>query len=225
MSALALHGVFVIETPGAHEVGRQCPCATSDDLILHQRLRAWPDAEPVMPVEQSLIHAARCLDAEGAAICLESALNKKLIGPDDLPSIMAGLPARKRSAIGPLDGRAMSGPETRVRRLFERRGVQVTAQFPLPDGGFVDMLVGERLMIECDSRSHHTDPMTFANDRHRDQRNVSLGYTVIRLTYQDVMDNWTATREMLLSLLRRGVHRAPRPQRRRRTGPPDEPAG
>lgn len=225
VSALAVHGVFVVETPGPHEVGRQCSCATSDELILHQGLRAWPDGEPIMPVAQSLIHAGRCLDAEGAAVCLESALNKKLIGPDDVPSILAGLPARKRLAIGTLDGRAMSGPETRVRRLFERRGVQITPQFPLPDGGFADMLVGERLIIECDSRGHHTDREAFANDRHRDQHLVLLGYTVVRLTYQDVMDNWTTTREMLLSLLRRGVHRAPRPHRRRRIGLPDRSPG
>ena len=215
VSALALHGAFVVETPGPHEVGRQCRCTTSDSPILHPRLRAWPDDEPVMPVRQALDHMCRCLSAEGAAITLESALNKKLITTDDLSEILVGLPHRKRLAIGTPDGRAMSGPETRVRRFFERRGVRVTPQFPLPGGGYADMLVGELLLVECDSRTHHTDSRAFASDRRRDQRNVLLGYTVVRLTYHDVMEDWVSTQEFLLTLLRRGAHRKPRTQRGR----------
>lgn len=213
VSALVLHGVFVIETSGVHVVGRQCRCTAHEGKIHHPGLRRWPDAEPILPILHALTHACRCLDAEGAAIALESALNKELIRSDDVPAIFDRLPVRKRKAIGDPDARAMSGPETRVRRFFEKRGVKVQPQFPLPDGGFADMLVGERLLIECDSKSHHTDAKAFAADRHRDQRNVARGYMVVRLTYQDVMDNWLTTQRFLLGLIRRGAHRLPRPRR------------
>ena len=216
VSALAYHGVFVPEVPGIHEVGRQCTCAGGEHLIPHPTLRAWPDAEPILAPRPALAHAVACLDPEGAAIVLESALNLGLVTGDDLPAILDPLPLRTRRAIGTPDGRAMSGPETRVRRFLERRGVKVIPQFPMPDGGFVDMLVGERLIIECDSRAHHTDPATFTSDRHRDQRYTLLGYTVLRLTYQDVMVNWATTCQLLIALLRRGVHRASRSQRRSR---------
>lgn len=213
VSALALHGVFVPETPGVHEVGRQCRCVSPEGVIEHRGLRAWPDTEPILPVRWALGDAARCLDADGAAMVLESALNKRLVDDTDVTLILTALPQRKQLAIGTPDERAMSGPETRVRRFLERRGVAVVPQFPLPDGGFADMLVGEQLLIECDSRAHHTDPRAFAADRRRDQRNVLRGYTVVRLTYQDVMDNWSTTQQLLIALIRRGAHRRTRYQR------------
>ena len=213
VSALALHGVFTIETHAVHEVGVQCRCTSGDGVIHHRPLRRWPDGEPVLPVGHALAHACRCLSAEGAAMSLESALNKRLVDEQEVAMILEELPERKRLAIGTPDARAMSGPETRVRRFLQRRGVKVTPQFPLPGGGFADLLVGECLLIECDSRSHHTDPRAFSADRARDRRNVLLGYTVVRFTYQDVMDNWATTRAQLLALIRRGAHRLPRSRR------------
>lgn len=67
--------------------------------------------------------------------------------------------------------------------------------------------MGDALVIECDSRSHHTGPRNYANDRRRDQRLVALGYRVIRLTYEDVMVAWEATKEMMVALIRAKRHR------------------
>lgn len=209
-SALNVHGVFVPESPWPHEVGRQCSCRTPAGVIEHRPLRRWPDDEPVLPLRASLRHAVSCLGAEGAAIVLESALNKGFITVGESTELTAHLSLKQLRAIGRVDGRSMSGPETRVRRFLERQGVEVQPQFHVASVGFVDMLVGDRLVIECDSIAHHTGSSNYAADRRRDQALAALGFQVIRLTYQDVMQNWDQTRELLRHLIRRGIHRRPR---------------
>lgn len=75
--------------------------------------------------------------------------------------------------------------------------------------GRVDFLVGQCLVIEVDSRAHHTDPENYHRDRLRDQRLVSRGYIVIRLTYEQVMFDLAATIERIVPLIARGAHRRP----------------
>lgn len=107
----------------------------------------------------------------------------------------------------------MSGSETRVRRSLERRGVRVQPQYAIEGVGFIDMLVGDRLIIECDSVEYHTDAEAYARDRARDQACVQMGYLVVRLTYQDVMVRWEQTERLILDLIRQRVHLNPRRRR------------
>ncbi|MGA4508060.1 hypothetical protein ACQB6R_03395 [Propionibacteriaceae bacterium G1746] len=209
LSALSLHGVFTPRVAERHEVGRQCRCQPRRGVVEHLPLRAWPDDHPILSLHDSLADALRCLNAESSAVVLESALHRRLLHPDDLPALLDPLSQRQRRAIGRLDARAMSGSETRVRRFFERRGVKVRPQFPLPGGGYADLLVGERLLIECDSLAHHTDLAAFAGDRHRDQRNLLAGLLTLRLTYDDVWVAWEATKRLFGEILRTHLHRAP----------------
>lgn len=212
VDALRLHGVWVPPTSGRHQTApfgaRAAPAVGHPGVIAHPRLRTWPDDQPILPVAMAASHAARCLAPLDAAAVLDSIAHQGLLDCPELDAVLHGLPDRTRRLIGPISSRSMSGTETRVRRLFEKRGVEVVAQWWVDGVGYVDLRVGERLIIECDSRAHHAHPAGYATDRLRDRRLVALGYQVVRLTWEDVMLRWDETSQFLLDLVRRRVHRA-----------------
>ncbi|WP_299573327.1 DUF559 domain-containing protein [uncultured Williamsia sp.] len=83
----------------------------------------------------------------------------------------------------------------------------MTTQHRVPGVGRVDLLVGERLVIEVDSHAHHTGVERYEADRARDRRLVQLGYVVLRLSYHQVVHDWPETEKVVLDLIRRREHR------------------
>jgi very-short-patch-repair endonuclease len=53
--------------------------------------------------------------------------------------------------------------------------------------GRVDLVIGDRLVIECDSREFHDKADSYAADRARDLELLRQGYREIRLTYAQVV--------------------------------------
>ena len=216
MSALEHHGLWVPPHHGRHEASLRAGRSTGDRsaqrgaAVAHRYLRSWPDDGPLLPVRYALEHAAHCVDPEDLAILLESAANSGLLPLQEIGALVAGLPGRTRRAIGTVCPWAQSGTETRVRRFVARLGARVAPQPSLLPDEFMDMLVGELLVIECDSRRHHEDPEADANDRRRDQELVRRGYTVLRLTWEDVMLTWDRTQDLLRKIIAAERHRAPR---------------
>lgn len=82
----------------------------------------------------------------------------------------------------------------------------VRAQVEIPGVGRVDLLIGRRLVIECDSRAHHTGEAAYESDRTRDRKLVRMGYLVIRLTYQQKLNDWPNVEADILALIRRDEH-------------------
>lgn len=215
VDSLALAGVQVPLTQGVHVVGRRgARLRLPTGAVAHLGVRTWPDTEPAMPLRLALVHASRCLPPRDLGITLDSVTHLALLGSGEIEEFVRTLPGRTRRAIGTVEPRAESATESRVIRDIRQHGVQVRPQWMVPGVGRTDMLVGERLIIECDSVAHHTALPRYAADRRRDRLLVGLGYVVVRLTWEDVMLRWPETWEYLLALLRRGVHRAPRGRRR-----------
>lgn len=97
-----------------------------------------------------------------------------------------------------------------VRVMLSSRGVPVRPQVHVPGVGRVDLLVGESLIIECDSEEHHAGIID--KDRRRDMMARRLGYTVVRLSWQQVWCTWEETRAFLADLIRTRRHlMRPRP--------------
>lgn len=219
--ALELYGFWVPRQRGSHEARRRVGPSGGDSsatgvsgVVLHAPvLRSWPDEHPVLPLLVALEHAVHCLDADHAAVVLESGLNRRLISADQAREVCRSLSRKKRRQIFPLSQTAESGTETVVRRALLRRGFPVRAQVVIPGVGRVDLLVGEKLIIECDSVAHHSDPRKYSEDRGRDLAARRRGYTVLRLTYENVMVTWERSLQDLLVMLRRGDHRLARSRR------------
>lgn len=140
---------------------------------------------------------------------LESSLNLKKVTPAAARRILEEGAGQKRRLLSHLDLGAGSGSETRVRFFLQKRRFPVRSQVFLPEVGYVDLLVGRSLVVECDSHAHHSDP---ENDRRRDMAARRSGYTVIRLSYAHIHVTWDRTQEFLLQVLRSRRHlRSPQP--------------
>ena len=80
-------------------------------------------------------------------------------------------------------------------------------QVTLAPGLRVDLVIGERLVVEVDGREHHSDPSAFERDRIRDARLTALGYRVLHFSYSQVMHNWPAVEAAILAAVGHGDHR------------------
>src|SRR5690625_2396671 len=211
ITAAEMHGLWVPASKKVHEVGLRRESGSSESAVTWHRpiVRAWPDDEPIMPLRIALVHAAHCLPPWEAAALLESALERWQLGPDEVSEILREIPPTRRRALGRISTRAGSGSETRVRRHLERRGVRVREQVVVPGVGRVDLIAGDRLIIECDSLAHHASVSGYHEDRRRDRMSLKGGYLVLRLTWHDIWQDWSKTCELLADLIGKRVHRGP----------------
>ena len=92
-----------------------------------------------------------------------------------------------------------------MRLFFVKRGIPVQAQAEIAGVGLVDLLVGDRLIVECDSQAHHGET-NYENDRRRDLAARDLGFTTLRLSYQQIWKHWPATQQSLIHEIRARRH-------------------
>ncbi|WAC66595.1 type IV toxin-antitoxin system AbiEi family antitoxin domain-containing protein [Agrococcus sp. SL85] len=209
-SALRLRGAWVPQGSGSH--------------VRRARHRSGASCRPFGPsvpvrsavddLETAVRCAFRCGDREALVVVLDSLLHRRLATMDELRSWAANAPARVRALLALLDGRAESGTESMLRlRLWQLR-IGVRIQVRVLPGMRVDLLVGERLVIECDSREHHTDAAAYERDQERDRRLVARGFVVLRLSYRQIHEEWPAIERDILAIIRRGDHRFARRNQR-----------
>ncbi|BBX04986.1 hypothetical protein MMOR_59220 [Mycolicibacterium moriokaense] len=158
-------------------------------------------------MEVAVACAANCLGAEGLVVVLDSMLNKRMIDMADAKSIVAASRYARLNLAERCDASSESGTESMIRLRLRAEGIQLRSQVMIPGVGRVDFLVGTRLIIEADSREHHL--AKYQVDRTRDRVATGLGYLVIRLTYEDVVDCWAVVIEDIRSVIRRREHQRP----------------
>lgn len=109
--------------------------------------------------------------------------------PDELDELFAALPNRYRALRPLLDPRAESGTETLVRLILRALGLRFEVQVDIRGVGRVDFVVQGWLIIECDSRAHHSDWEAQRRDRRRDLAAAEAGYVTLRLLAEDILWN------------------------------------
>jgi hypothetical protein len=121
-----------------------------------------------------------------AIAVLDSMLKRSAMTRAEIEFAAAGLPRRLRRLLALVDPRAESGTESIVRVLLAQDGIIATPQVRVPftDLERLDLVVGDRLVIECDSRAHHSTPADLDRDNARDLMLTALGYYVIRIRYR-----------------------------------------
>ena len=176
---------------------------------------------------RSLAEMFRCAGIVPAMIALESALNRGELPMQAVESVRALAPAWASRWIDQARAESDSGLETIARLLLHRMRVPVRTQVYLPGVRRVDLLVGDRLIIELDGRAFHSAG-DFENDRKQDLELALRGYLVVRLSYRMVVVDWDSTHRSVRELVARGLHRWNRsvrelgafsPRQRRRRGP------
>lgn len=208
VSALRLHGVWVPAGDAVHiRLARGARrLSTRYCLPFGPNI---PLSGAVDDVRTSVLCAVRCLDPEGAVVVLDSVLNLGHATVEDLREWLSTCPQKVKDLLARCD-LAEAGTESMVRLRLRSLGIRVRPQAWITAHMRVDLLIGDRLIVECDSVEHHTSSAAYEADRRRDRELMAMGYRVIRLTYRQIHEEWPAIEQSLLTIIRAGQHRWPR---------------
>jgi very-short-patch-repair endonuclease len=155
----------------------------------------------------ALAHIADCQPVDAAVATFDSAVRKGLVSLEELQRLASVRRGRFAVVVPLVSELSDSGLEsiTRVRLGWE--GVDCREQVVI-DGHAVDLLIGDRLVIQLDGKQHLEDPVQLERDRWQDRRLRRMGYTVLRYGYADVIRNWDATWAEIRSHLAQHAHLA-----------------
>jgi very-short-patch-repair endonuclease len=185
------------------------------DLVKHRVCVHYRSVDPSRthrygPARDSLISSIaemfRCSGTIPAMVALESALNRRVLPQQALESIRSIVPVWAKRQLDLADPESDSGLETIARLLFERMGVHVRSQVRIEGVRAVDLLVGDRLIIELDGREFHSGE-EFTRDRVQDLELSLRGYLVVRLSHRMVTQDWDRIHRAVRQLVIRGLHR------------------
>lgn len=182
----------------------------------HSRVRTTPAttvhwATPVVPrdpdavedsIENVLALIATCQPHDHALAAWESALNRGIVDFARLERLE--LSPAARGILREAQPYADSGLETIFSTRLRRLGVQTRSQIWIL-GHHVDHLIGERLVFQIDG-GHHVDRQRRSDNEH-DAALRLLGYTVFRVGYHQVIDDWPSVQWLVMQAIAQGLHR------------------
>ncbi|MGV8895471.1 MAG: DUF559 domain-containing protein [Rhodoglobus sp.] len=174
-------------------------------VIVHWRARLTPPEQARAPLD-ILKDMSGCETPEFTIAAVDSAIRLGLITLGEWLDFIPFLPRRLGNLLATVDGHSGSITESLCRVRLRPLGITPILQFKVAGVGFVDMLIGERLIIEIDGRQYHTDSGQFEQDRQRDARLSILGYRVLRFSYRQVMHHWAQVKGSILAAIARGDH-------------------
>lgn len=211
ISLLKLSGIWLIDD------GRLHVCVPRDSHVRGGRSGTTrhyaADGQPVTkavtdPLVWAFVHLASCQPRDNVIVSLDSALTMGLLSRDDLEVIRMLLPVMKRYYIDLVDGSCQSGLETKCRLALRARRIRYRTQARIPRVGHVDILIGDRLVIELDGIGYHTGEQV-EKDRRRDLELHRQGYIVLRVSYSMLMFEWESVFSVILQYVERRAHRWP----------------
>lgn len=203
-SALRLQGVWVLDGDDVHVgLGGHGRAQRADGCVRHWSGHA-PAGFPMDDVLTALDQLTRCASLVPIVICADSIANLVLAREEAVLTVLRRTVIGRRAAEL-FDGSSQSGIETITRVALRRRRVRLRPQAPIAGVGFVDLLVGDRLVVELDGQQWHRGS-GFEEDRRRDLVLIARGYLVVRVSYQQVTKSWVDVERELLTIIRRGDH-------------------
>lgn len=218
ISAAAARVVLTCVTAAAHlewwDVGEKKPhlaaAPHSHPILTCPTKVHWN--EPIVPRKPGqlidstinvLTAVAECRPFEQAVTIWEAALRLGVAKPD----VMRAVPLRPR-ASAVLDAArpyADAGTESILFHRLTWLGLPMRRQTWIL-GHRVDLLIGERLVIQIDG-GHHVDAQR-ASDNEHDAELRLAGYHPIRVTYWQLMHDWPRVQELILHAIAQGLHLA-----------------
>ncbi|HEY9311532.1 type IV toxin-antitoxin system AbiEi family antitoxin domain-containing protein [Williamsia sp.] len=212
VSALRFHKIWVPPGQGQAHVRVSKHGKQQRGRFCQGHGRPVPVTTAVDPIPVALGCAARCLGDEDWIVVCDSVLNSAESTVPELQAQMGVLPVRLRELMARCDPSSQSGTESITRLRLRAAGFAVEVQPGIAYVGRVDLRVG-RLLIECDSKAHHTSLENYQNDRRRDRRALVERWLTMRITYDDVLYGWDEVLADIRSITRTDRHRIRRHNR------------
>lgn len=160
-------------------------------------------------VLSALLGMAMCESPELVVAAVDSALRRGLMTANGWSTAIEPLPRRLRRLLARVDARSESITESVARFRLQALGINTRRQVKIRGVGFVDLLIGDALVIELDGREWHNDEDRFEKDRRRDALLSIRGYRVLRFSYKQVFERWSEVRAAIeASIARDDHHRA-----------------
>jgi very-short-patch-repair endonuclease len=172
---------------------------------------AWSDRGA--PGTRSVASPAVCLrgialreSAAAAFASAESALFTGNISRAQLRRMVASLPRSRRGLLQLAGSRSESGGESLLAYRLLRARLGFEQQRVIAGVGRVDVVIGDRLVIEVDGAGFHTDIASFEQDRRRDALLSALGFRVLRFSYRQVEQRPGEVMSAIRGAIARGDH-------------------
>lgn len=213
VTAARAMGIWVLNGNEFHVVPRSHNARFRADRAAPEAVLHWTP-EPIEPDRHRLVvesgrnalaHIARCQPLDAAVASFDSAVRLGMISIEELERLASVHGGRFGDVVALVTGKADSGLETLTRVRLAWAGIGCREQV-LIDGHQVDLLIGDRLIIQLDGTQHLKDPVQLARDRRQDRRLKLMGYTVLRYGYADVVFDWEATLAQIVAHLAAGAH-------------------
>lgn len=149
-----------------------------------------------------------CLGVEAFFVALESARRQQRITTAGLEWLRRNTNAAGRRAIALSRSDADSGLESLLRWRLRAYGLRIRTQVKIDDVGRVDVLIGERLIVETDGQGNHDGHSHRHRDLVRDANAAALGYRTLRFDYALVVHDWERVEAAIIGAIVAGHHLA-----------------
>jgi len=214
--AARLHGLWVLDDAGDHvwmgDGGApHSPCAVQSTPGEVPTCRMhWDEGLAVIgdlpPVHNVLLQMSQCESEESFFAAYESALRLSKISPSGIAWLWRHLPVSRRWMLDLARSDADSGLESLVRLRLHLLGISVRTQFSIRGVGEVDILIGDRLLIECDGRENHEREQQRHKDLLRDAAAAALGYETLRFDYAMIVHGWCRVEAAIIAKIEARSH-------------------
>lgn len=217
VSALATAGVFTIDDARVHvHVGREMSRVrgpgrrrerwSKDEHGAIARVH-WgditvPPTRETVGLDDAIRTLVRCRPPREVIAALDSVLYLGMMSEAEMRDLFGALPPKYGVLLRLVDGRAESGTESFVRLMLRQLGIPFEVQVELSGVGRVDFVIAGKLIIECDSKAHHSDWNQRRRDIRRDQEAARLGYATVRLLAEDILFQPDAVHALLAGIAR-----------------------
>lgn len=207
LSAAARHGLWVRDSATTHiAVKPTASRVPADGFTVHWSRGPAPTSRYAVeePLLNALFHIAGCVPREEALATWESAVRKGLVAAERLARVeWRSTRARELAAL--CTALSDSGLETIFVERLRPLGLRLRQQVWL-DGHAVDVLIGDRLVVQLDGFEHHRHAADRRRDIEADARLALLGYTVLRFDWKQVLFGWSQVEETVLHAVAQGLH-------------------
>ncbi len=159
----------------------------------------------VVPGRVAVEQIARCASPEFTLVVVESALNKGLVTLAEWDEMQQRIPGTRISRIPSVSRLSGSGVESIFVSRIRALGLDIRQQVLIRGVGYVDAVIGERLIVELDGEQFHQDA---ARDRRRDAVASASGFRVLRFLANQVTREWELVERAVIAAVVRGDHLA-----------------